>query len=488
MTPADRLALLRPTVAILSAALAACSISSSSATDGGLSGDGATADSVAPGDDSSDGSNEADAAPLDDFAWVKSFDAGFGSSILAMASDGTSVVIAGQITGSATFGTTTLTGPTSAGNAFVAKLDTSGTVLWAQIASGASSDFEAVALDATGNVIVSGTDFGDGPSITFGGSTLAPDTTGMIGGNPVATSAGVLIEMGPTGAVKWSKLVESTGEVNLGSLALSGSTIFAAGPIIDDAAFASGGGMPITGCGTAGCVYLAAWAADGTIQWAKVAPSTPHRGTGADPREVWLAANTTSLALAIGGDQEAAAGGTDAAQVVVNEYDLTGALTWSRSTPLANGGPAVTGVALDAAGNAFVSGEFGDGLVFGSVTVTGGQYVVSYSPTGNVAWAIDDPSGGVLGIHGLALGSTLYTFGNGELGPEPDGGTSMSLDGFDPATGKIVSVDPCSATMGIGQTVTASSAGVFVAGQGGAPGHFGKYPVTQQGLFVARKK
>ena len=268
------------TAALSGLLLAACTPISSSASDGGLAGDGGLLDvsaGDAGGDDAAD-SESSDAAPLDDFAWAQSFQASFGSTILAMASDATSVVIAGQILGTATLGKTTLTTADSAGNAFVAKLDTSGNVLWAQIASGASSDFEAVAIDASGNIVVSGNDFGDGPSVTFGGTTLTPDTTGTIGGHAVGSSAGILFAMDPTGAVKWSTLVETTGEVNLGSLAFSGTTLFAAGPINDDAAFASGGGSPITGCGTDGCVFLAAWgAADGTLQWAKEAPSAPPR-------------------------------------------------------------------------------------------------------------------------------------------------------------------------------------------------------------------
>jgi len=484
---------LAATVAVAAAAATSgCSPSSNASSDGGLSGDAAALDGAMAGDDAADAAPPddapgGDARQLDDFAWVKSFQAGSGSTIFAMAADATSVVIAGQLTGTATFGTTTLTGSTGQGSAFVAKLDASGNVVWAQVASGASSDFESVVIDSAGDVIVSGTDFADGPSVTFGGVTLTPDTTTMIGGNPVA-GAGMLLSLSSAGTVQWSRLVESTGEVNLGSLAVSGSTIFAAGPIIDDAAFASGGASAITGCGTTGCVYLAAWGTDGTLQWAKPAASTPHRGTGVDPAEVWLAANGSNLVLAIGGDQALAEGATDAAQVVVNLYDLTGVLTWTRSAPLSGGGPAVTGVALDPSGSTYVSGDFAQGLVLGSFTVTGSDYVAKYSPGGSVVWAITDPQDMELGIHGLALGTALYTFGNGDVGPAVDAGTHMSLDGFDPATGKPVTVDPCGATMGIGQTVTASSAGVFVAGQGGPPGQFGLHGTTAQGFFVAKKK
>ena len=471
--------------------LPGCSSSSSGAQDGGATADGSMTDGpavdgegsdAAPTDDASDG------AVRDDFAWVDSFSAGFGSSIMAMATDGSSVVIVGQVVGTATLGTTTLTAASSTGNAFVAKLDGTGKVVWARVASGSSSDFEAVAIDASGNVVVSGTDFGDAPSFTFAGTTLTPNQSATIGGNPVGASAGVLTELDPTGTLEWAKMMESTGEVNVGSLAISGRTVYAAGPIIDDASFAPSEGMPITGCGTAGCVYLAAWAGDGTVQWAKQAASTPHRGTGVDPREVWLAANATNLFLAIGGDLASASGSSDAGQIVVNQYDLTGALGWSKVAPLPNGGPSVSGLAVDATGEAFVSGSFADGLVLGTLTVAGGDYVAKYSASGAIAWAVDNPSTGALGVHGLALGASLYSFGNGVLGGELDGGTSMSLDGYDPATGKISSADPCSAAMGIGQTVAASGTAVFVAGAGGPTGQFGTHDLSASGLFVGRKK
>ncbi len=434
--------------------------SSSSPRDGGAGGDAAD-DSVRVTDDG--------------FAWAQSFEAGNGSTIMAMASDATGVVLVGHIVTSATFGTTTLTGTNgSQGDAFVAKLDPNGNPLWAKVTTGSSGDFETVVIDPSGNILIGGDDFGDSPSLTLGSTTLTPET---------GTGGGTIFQLDPNGNVIWGKLIATTGEVNVSSLAISGTTIYAAGPIIDDAAFASGGAMAVTNCGTAGCVYLAAYDASGNIQWAKQAPSSPHRGTGVDPREVWLAANGTNLDLAIGGSYSSAGGlSNDVMELVVSQYDLTGALTWTKVTQ-SQDAPTVNGLVLDSAGNAYVAGSSA-GLQLGAISVMqyAAPFLVKYTSTGDLAWGIGFPSLDGPADTALALTDHLVTFGNGGAN------SPIAADRFDLATGALVSEVPCAATHGLGQAVAASSLGVFVGGYGGPPSTFGTKTLSALGLFVAKLK
>jgi hypothetical protein len=453
--------------------------------------------SAAAGEAGAEGGGAEVSGTADTFAWAESFQAGSGSQIMAMASDASGVVIAGQMVGTATFGATTLTGNSgSSGDGFIAKLDPAGNVLWAQVTSGSSSDFEALTIDSSGNIIVSGEDFGTASTMTLGGTTLTPET-GSINARSITEGGGTIFKLDPSGNVVWGKLVATTGEINMSSLAISGTTIFASGAIIDDAAFASGGAMAITNCGTAGCVFLAAYDESGNVQWAEQAPSSPHRGTGVDPREVWLAANSTDLYLAIGGDYSSAGGlSNDTMQLVVNQYDLTGAVTWTKPTP-AQDSPMVSGIALDASGNAFVVGA-SQGLQLGTVSIVGSQgatatFIAKYSPTGDVAWTTGsnqgDKAGATLANTALALSDHLYIFGNGGDGSStPSGATGMVVDVVDEATDALTAQLPCGAAHGLGNAASATSAGVYIGGYGGPPAQFGSRTISALGLFVAKLK
>ncbi|MGH7328408.1 MAG: SBBP repeat-containing protein, partial [Polyangiaceae bacterium] len=341
---------------------------------------------------------------------------------------------------------------------------------------------EAVAIDPSGNIVVGGNDYGTAETFTLGTVTLTRET-GTLDSQPISAGGGPIFELDANGNVIWGRLVATTGEINMGSLAIAGSTIYAAGPIIDDAAFAVGGAMPITGCGTAGCVYLAAYDMSGNIQWAKQAPSSPHRGTGEDPGEVWIAATTTSLDVAIGGYYSSAGGGsTDANELVVSQYDLTGALVWTKVTP-SQDSPIVNGLALDSTGNLYVAGSSA-GLELGAITTAEytAPFFVKYAPTGDLAWGIGYPGDNFPAYKAIALSDHLYSFGNGGVtGP-------MGADSFDLSTGALLSDVPCEADQNLGAGVAASSAGVFVGGYGGPPATFGTKTLTALGLFVAKLK
>ncbi len=442
-----------------------------------------------------------DALPPDTFAWAHAFTAGEGSVVTAAASDATGVVIVGAITSSATFGSTTLGGDdagSSLGHAFVAKLDASGNGVWAKMATGAQTVFEAVVIDASGNVIVSGDSYGTALTSTFDGMTFAPNTTsGVIGTSNVGAPCGILAKLdGATGALVWGKMIETTQEVDVGSIALSGANIVVAGALDGNAAFGPNETLTVTGCPANGCVYLAAFDASGTPQWAKQAASTPARNNaGAIPREVWAATDSSGdIVLAIAGGTEAAEQQSDANQLVVNEYDATGTLRWAKSTPMPAGtGTNVDGLVVTSSGDVFVLGDSGQGLAFGATTIDpngDGEYVVRYAATGDVAWAVPwSPENG--GVMSLAQGAqSLYTFGNADddHGILPDTVVSMAVGELNPDSGAPTANVVCGIAQAIGKAVTISGTSVYVAGEGTSPGVFGRLSTTNAGLFVAKLK
>jgi hypothetical protein len=158
--------------------------------------------------------------------WVQSA-GGTGSDFgFALALDASgNVYITGYYAGTATFGTTS---KTSAGSSdiFVAKYNSAGTVQWVQSAGGTGSDFGfAIALDASGNVYITGAYL---VTATFGSTTK--------------TSAGssdiFVAKYNSAGTVQW---VQSAGGTNIDdgrniALAASGN-VYVTGYYYDTASF-----------------------------------------------------------------------------------------------------------------------------------------------------------------------------------------------------------------------------------------------------------
>jgi hypothetical protein len=489
-----------PSLCLLLALLSACTSSSngggaSANQDGGL-------DATSGGDDAGvadDGSAaDGDAGVPDTFAWAQVFPAGSGSAVTAMASDASGVVVVGQITGAAVIGSTTLTSTAGEGNAFVAKLDPTGKVLWAKIASGSSSIFEAVALDASGNITISGAEYGDAPGpITFAGATLSPNTSGTIGGSSVGSAGGLLGRLDASGNVTWMKLGETTTAIDFGSLAFSGTHVVVAGALNGNAAFGPGETLPaICSNATNECVFFAAYdAATGTPQWGLLAPSTPARGNGAaDPHQVHVGTDAAgNIFLGIGGYFEGA-GSTDDTELVVNKYDPTGALSWNKVFTSSTGDtPNLQGFAVDTTGNSYLLGS-GATSLDGN---TSSSFIAKLDPTGNTSW-VQSLQSSPVGTTGLALGASLLTFGNGD---DPSGIlsgsntlTPMNLGAFDPAAGKLTSSVVCGIAGGQGEAVAVDAAATYVAGEGTSPGIFGHVQIPAAadagsgGIFVAKLK
>jgi hypothetical protein len=466
------------------------------------------------GDDASSGSDDGgtvadgDAGVPDTFAWAHAFATGDGSDIMAMASDASGVVVVGQISGTTTIGTTTLTATDGTGNAFVAKLDASGNVLWAKIATGSESAFEAVVIDPSGDIVLSGADYGDSlpnntPStFVFAGTTVTPNyASGTIGGSAVNAAAGLVARLDSSGNLKWLKFAETTTAIDTGAVALSGTNVVVSGALNGNAAFGTGETMPIT-CTTATseCVFLAAYdATTGAPKWGVVAPSTPARGdAAANPHQVQMGVDGTgNIFLGIGGYFEGV-GSTDDSELVVNKYDPTGALTWNKVFSATQAQPNLTGFAVDTTGNSYVLGTAATGLVLGSTTIDPngtGTFLAKLDPTGGVTWTqtLDSSPAGTTG---LALGASILTFGNGDDPASilPDTVGPMTLGRFDLTAGTLSSSVTCGIAQARGKVVATNATGTYVAGDGTSPGVFGRVQTMSGedagsgGWFVAKLK
>ena len=181
-------------------------------------------------------------------------DIGYGVSALA---DG-SAVLTGRFQSRAVFGSTTLT--SSAGlDMFVAKVDASGSFVWATSAGGSTSAWgNAVSTHADGSAVVTG--LFDG-TIAFGSTTFTA---------AVGTDA-FIAKVGPSGSFVWARSVGGGGS-NVGR---DVSTL-ADGSAIVSGSFentASLGSTTLTGAGILD-VFVAKVDASGTFAWATGAGGT----------------------------------------------------------------------------------------------------------------------------------------------------------------------------------------------------------------------
>jgi hypothetical protein len=308
------------------------------------------------------------------------------------------VYLVGYYSGTATFGSTTLTGAGSY-DVFVAKYDTSGTVQWATSIGGTDSEIgNGIATDSNGNVYVTGN---YRSSITIGSTTLTNsgfddvfvakyDTSGTV---QWATSiGGTSTDNGYGIATDSNGNVYVIGEYNSGSITIGSTTL--------------------TGAGSYD-VFVAKYDTSGTVQWATSIGGTNSeygRGIATDSNGNVYVIGGYSGTLTIGSTTLTGAGSNDA---FVAKYDTSGTVQWATSiggTSYDNG----YGIATDSGGNVYVTGNYSSGsITIGSTTLTSAgsddAFVAKYDTSGTVQWATS------IGGTSTDLGIDIATDSNGNV-------------------------------------------------------------------------
>ncbi|MEO8086804.1 MAG: FlgD immunoglobulin-like domain containing protein [Bacteroidota bacterium] len=315
--------------------------------------------------------------------WAKSAggtddDRSLGSSTDA----GGNVFVTGYFRGpSITFGSTTLT---NAGGTdiFVVKYSPSGNVLWATSAGGSTDDVGyGISTDAGGNVVVTG--LFASPSITFGNTTLT-----LAGNYDI-----FVVKYSPSGNVLWATSAGGTyNDVGYGISTDTAGNVFVTGNFSSPSI--TFGSTTLTNAGSYK-IFVAKYDASGNAVWATSAGGTGWDygngiSTDADGN-VLVTGSFKSPSITFGSTTLTNTGGGYDDFFVV-KYDTAGNVVWAESA----GGTGIelgTGVSTDAGGNVVVTGYFySPSIIFGSSTLTnaGGSdiFVVKYSPSGNVVWAV----------------------------------------------------------------------------------------------------
>ncbi len=312
------------------------------------------------------------------------------------------VYVAGGFTGAADFGPFTLT---SAGgrDGFVAKLDSAGVVRWATRWGTAADDVaNAVGLDAAGNVYA--------VSTSWVGSAA--------NGNDV-------VKLAPTGAVAWDRFVNTHCAMGAGKLAVDAAgNVYVAGEFQGTVDFDPGVKTQWVTGGGGSTGYVLKLTTAGKFAWV-----SPFVGQTSASAYGYSSANSVAVdgagGVIVGGytggnmpvDFDPGAGTATlpagSGGYVAKLNAASGGLSWVRG--LAGSFTFVLGLAVDAAGGIYATGDFSGTVDFDpgagvtALTSAGGQdaFVLKLDAAGTFAWA------GAFGGTGDDLGTGVAVDGAG---------------------------------------------------------------------------
>ncbi|MDI1435074.1 SBBP repeat-containing protein [Polyangium sorediatum] len=371
---------------------------------------------------------------------VTAFAAAYGDaqtqSGVSVSTDKTgNILLAGALQGTMNLGGTMLT---SGGkeDAFVAKLNSAGQVIWAKrFGDGQNQSATGIGADAEGNVYVTGIFIG---TVNFGGSNLTSDTNFF--------QDVFLVKFAPDGSHVWSKKFGDSNIQYARALAVDGvGNVVIAGYFQQQVDF--GGGV-LTAAGQAFDAFVAKFNATGQHLWSK------KYGNDADQSAKSLAvdgagnvyvAGEASGAIDFGAGLVMAQGNPSA---FVAKLDSQGAPLWAKLSSGA-GKASANAVAVSPSGAVAVAGQFQGTFDLGGKPMTNIDVddafvsVLTSSGAQTYTRAFGDPTfqradGVAFAPNGDVLLAGAFT-GSIDLG----GGASPSADGFDMFLGRLAAKDGC---------------------------------------------
>jgi len=295
--------------------------------------------------------------------------------------------LTGRFTDTATFGPgeTNETNLISAGNEdiFVAKYDSDGQLIWAKRAGGSGSEPEigfGIAVDTAGNSYVTGEFSG---AATFGPGEVN-ETILIEAGGPSSNSVDVFVaKYDSDSQLVWAKKAGDLGPHRGRSIAVNASgNSYVTGYFSGTATFGAGEANETTLTSDAGEIFVAKYDANGLLVWAKQSHSNGVEGNS-------IAVDAAGNSYVTGRFQFTATFGpgetnetiltSNLVDIFVAKYDADGLLVWAKQSR--SNGSEGSSIAVDAAGNSYVTGFFSGIATFGAgeanetiLTPRGGEF------------------------------------------------------------------------------------------------------------------
>ncbi len=281
-------------------------------------------------------------------------------------------------------------GPTAgAGDSFLAKYNPTGTLLWMrQIGTASTDSASGIAVGNAGHVYITGS------------------TSGSLGGPSAGNVDAFLAKYDAAGSLLWVRQVGTAAGDYANAVALDG----------DGHAYITGETRGSLGGPSSGNVdaFLAKYDSAGTLLWVR------QSGTAAtDSIATGMAVAVDSGGNAyITGWTNANLGGPNAgdADIFLTKFNSAGTLLWIRQAGTA-GTDIAQGVAVDGAGNVYITGST-SGSLGGPNAGDYDSFLAKYSPSGTLLWLRQNGSAGSEGTFDLAVDDagnayiTGYTSGN----------------------------------------------------------------------------
>jgi len=335
--------------------------------------------------------------------WAANYGATSGATVYTQATavdDSGNVYLAGYFNGSTfTLGSVTLT-RIGTQDAFVAKLDASGTVLWAKTfgGSGATASGQSLAVDNSGNVYLGG---------YFQSANLTTPALTKIG-----TYDAFAIKLDSTGATTWAKNFGGSGASAYGqSIAVDGTGNVYLGGYIQSANLTT---PTLTKIGTTDA-FAIKLDSTGAITWAK-----NFGGNGATVRGYGIAVDGTGNVY-LGGEfmsenlTAPALTKKGAIDAFAIKLDSTGAITWAKNfggNGFGGGRANGRSIAVDSFMNVYLGGSFDDCISLTTPVLTKigntDAFAIKLDSSGTITWAknFGGSSGATVNVKSIAADGT----------------------------------------------------------------------------------
>lgn len=312
-------------------------------------------------------------------AWARNV-AGKGysdGSGVAVDRDGNVFVGGDYASANLVLGGTTLPSPINT-DIFLVKYTPTGEVLWAKRAVGNGSDFAGgIAVDDSGNCLITGHFFSS--TIQFGDTNLSFTPT------LENRSDLFLAKFSPAGDVLWAKAFGGSGsDAGTGVATDASGNIYLTGYFKNTISF---GSNSLSTSSVDFNPFVAKLDSNGDVVWAKSAPgdrSFAVKIAVDRAGNCFVAGSFEGPSVSFGTNVLTRISGSPNSFLV--KYDSRGNVLWARGT-----GNISAEVAVDALGNAYVTGYFGGNITFGSFMLkssgSSDAFVVKYNADGTVIWA-----------------------------------------------------------------------------------------------------
>jgi len=365
-------------------------------------------------------------SPAGDLDWVQSMGGPGYDTLAKMVMDNSgNLYVTGWFSATATFGATQLTSQGST-DAYVAKLDSSGNILWATSLGGPETDQgRGVAVDNLGGVYVTGT-------------TIAPGSFD-VNGSPVFTevgaSSGFLVKLNAqTGSLTWGEELGGGFATRARDVAANANGVYVTGGFDSTESFDLANGSGVRTSRGLSDGFLAAYGRGGKFKWVRQmgGPGVDRaRSVALDSQgDIFISGIFRRHATFSGDGNSAQLKSNGESDIFVAKYSSTGGFGWVQSV----GGPGMErprALAVDSSGNVYVAGGFHDTATLngGAVSLVsrGGfdSFVAEFDSNGNYLMAQswggteDDLANGVavgnnlVYVTGVFAGTANFNSANG---------------------------------------------------------------------------